>query len=580
MKTQWKLLPLAMAILTLAACNPGTQDGSSSDNRQNMNGLAVDGRIANGRVWVDRNRNYQLDRDFEPFARTDAYGYFSYRPELIDNNGDTIPSIDYCDLPSDDERQRHCLLYGSSDNNAQILIRGGTDVETGERLKGIMVMETTLSEASRTGENNQPVLSPISSVLAESESQAQRNQILDNILHDLDNVSTVDLLRQDFSAGDTRAQRRLLANAVSMQNMQDLIAGLPEDVVEGNSLAARSTAQNRQQRIIQALRNRVDNDGSPLAWEDDQLEDLMNDSGVTQDQDRRTRSRTNIRRVNTVLASIDDENIDDDNVSDEDRADHRAERRARLRAAEVAYQLARRSVVDNDDDAEETLEELERSEDDKTGFDKLTESLRSSTDGNGDEDSDFDLRSVSDQVRESRGDRDQIENVVNSNRLGSADWPNTWRVLGVDPDDENADEVDESSYVAIYLSGRGDNATGGTVSACITAQPADEDERDDENTLVNEVVTGSWDRLSSGRVVLDLRWKQIEREGQLIARSPGEDDEERYRLVALDDDGERQEAFALNNADAAERLNEENPTRPTRDNNTCENIDSIVNSAS
>ncbi|MEJ2074371.1 MAG: hypothetical protein P8X79_13045 [Reinekea sp.] len=132
------LTALATSLL-ITACDVASQDGNNTDSRKGMAGLVVDGRVAGGKVWVDANNNYKID-DFEPYAYTDSDGYYSYNP---------LTNTNYCSLPLiSDEYQRYCLLYGSSIESMIIRIKGGTDLSTGERLKGIMAMRSTISISS------------------------------------------------------------------------------------------------------------------------------------------------------------------------------------------------------------------------------------------------------------------------------------------------------------------------------------------------------------------------------------------------------------------------------------------------
>src|SRR5690606_22148073 len=116
-----------------------------------LSGLVVDGRIAGGKVWADMNNNGQID-SFEPYAYTDSDGYYSYNP---------LTNTNYCTLPViSDEYQRYCLIYGSSIDAIVLRIKGGTDLTTGEPLKGAMAMSTTISSSSQIS-STPLVLSPL-----------------------------------------------------------------------------------------------------------------------------------------------------------------------------------------------------------------------------------------------------------------------------------------------------------------------------------------------------------------------------------------------------------------------------------
>ncbi|RDL44602.1 hypothetical protein DN730_09445 [Marinomonas piezotolerans] len=156
---------VGLATLGLVACGgeSGSQD-SGADNSTSFTGLVVDGRVAGGKVWADMNNNYKID-DFEPYAYTDSDGYYSYNP---------LTNVNYCALPViSDEYQRYCLIYGSSLDAIVIRVKGGTDLSTGERLKGIMAMSTNISSSSQIS-STPLVLSPITTLLSTTTDTTQQ----------------------------------------------------------------------------------------------------------------------------------------------------------------------------------------------------------------------------------------------------------------------------------------------------------------------------------------------------------------------------------------------------------------------
>ncbi len=121
---------IAFATLALVACggDSGSQD-SGSTSSTSFTGLVVDGRIANGFVWVDLNNNGEWD-SVEPKAYTDADGYYSYNYERL---------YDYCSTSSANYNERYCLDSSKLVGYGRVRITGGTEVSTGERFLGSMV---------------------------------------------------------------------------------------------------------------------------------------------------------------------------------------------------------------------------------------------------------------------------------------------------------------------------------------------------------------------------------------------------------------------------------------------------------
>ena len=76
-----------LACGVLSGCLDNADDPDRGDQRAvQLSGVVVDGYVAGARVFVDLDENGERDA-FEPRATTDAFGYFSYRPEL--HIGDT-----------------------------------------------------------------------------------------------------------------------------------------------------------------------------------------------------------------------------------------------------------------------------------------------------------------------------------------------------------------------------------------------------------------------------------------------------------------------------------------------------------
>ncbi|ABM62655.1 hypothetical protein [Halorhodospira halophila] len=127
---------VASGALVLSACDDASDGDSGGGSNVQLSGTVVDGYVAGARVWVDLQDNGQIN-SWDPVARTDRYGFFSYRPEL-DINGDTIPARDYCDPYGDHYNERYCLRVSDAHEGGTLRMVGGYDVLTGEPFEGSM----------------------------------------------------------------------------------------------------------------------------------------------------------------------------------------------------------------------------------------------------------------------------------------------------------------------------------------------------------------------------------------------------------------------------------------------------------
>lgn len=126
---KWGSVSLVAGIsLALAGCLSSTSDpDTGSGSAVQVSGVAVDGYIAGARVYADLNGNGRRD-SFEPRAMTDRFGFFSYRPEIRDANGELVASArDYCQSGP----ERHCLRVNTTQASFPIRIEGGYDIFTG-----------------------------------------------------------------------------------------------------------------------------------------------------------------------------------------------------------------------------------------------------------------------------------------------------------------------------------------------------------------------------------------------------------------------------------------------------------------
>ena len=125
----WSRIGVAiLGIPLMSGCidNASDPDSGGTLNETQISGIAVDGPLAGARVYADLNNNGRRD-GFEPSARTDEHGYFSYRPETAEHS-----ERHYCQ----DGPERHCLRVDNTAGEVRIRVENGFDVVTGEAFRG------------------------------------------------------------------------------------------------------------------------------------------------------------------------------------------------------------------------------------------------------------------------------------------------------------------------------------------------------------------------------------------------------------------------------------------------------------
>ena len=140
MKTIAKYSRIALALAlghSLFACGGAeeNQDGILPDaaqpptigNSTLIAGVAMDGFIANGLVWIDLKDNDSID-GAEPVAYTDSQGYFSYNP----NTG-----VNYCEA-EESHLQQYCLKTGLTQGSVEVKVAKGIKVLTGVPFRNVL----------------------------------------------------------------------------------------------------------------------------------------------------------------------------------------------------------------------------------------------------------------------------------------------------------------------------------------------------------------------------------------------------------------------------------------------------------
>jgi hypothetical protein len=286
-----------LASITLTGCfsDSGSQDKGSTPQVQ-VSGLAVDGYVAGAWVYADLDNNGTRD-GFEPRALTDAFGFYSYRPQI--QLGDVIvPERDYCrDGPA-----RHCLRIAATSSEVMLRVEGGYDLMTGLPFPGGMSRQiavplsdstevlaitplTTVAGSVVAGRGDywgdyfaEDVLDPVDAVLA-----YQIHQLLSRVAYELfgDGALSEDILlvpltgelyRQladDIEASDLLSVwleydendfRNLIIRALTALGLYD-----PTDAVQAAQIdALAAAAADVQAAISVALQAEADKAGSPM----------------------------------------------------------------------------------------------------------------------------------------------------------------------------------------------------------------------------------------------------------------------------------------------------------------------------
>lgn len=165
----FRVLTLASAVSFIVACGgTGQDDGRVSSDDQVFSGLAIDGYLARATVFLDTN-NDGTRNPWEPFAFTDNEGYYSFNPNTNTN---------YCAAGATAEQAQYCLRTNTRRTDVVVRIDGGYDVTTGEPFVGQLSRRL-----SNIGESDvtDTIVSPISSLLTDVESESDQNTILSGL---------------------------------------------------------------------------------------------------------------------------------------------------------------------------------------------------------------------------------------------------------------------------------------------------------------------------------------------------------------------------------------------------------------
>lgn len=465
-----KTLSVLVAAIAFAGCEAGVQDGGGSDSRSSMNGLAVDGRVANGKVWADRDGDGALD-DFEPFAWTDQYGYYTYRPA---KEGE-YTAKDYCDDDATLDEQKHCLRYGASSDDVMIRIRGGIDLDTGEKLKGVMAMESSVSESSSAANRTTPkVLSPLTTMLA-SVPEAQKASLKAALGITAENEA--ELLKKDYSTAGDAESRGLYAKALAVQTILDV------------AFSAGGSDSTAQLNTLTKLAEKIAASGDVSTLDAADMSEVLESAGVSVEKRAKTANRMN--SINTVIATV-------------ATASSAEDVKKQIKAVEVVSQLVKKEADG------ETIAAL-GDENADTIATVVTAVQGAIGDGE-----DIDIRSVSDSIKDvdAANDAAGLTGAVNDNKLaGEIDWAGGMFILR--PDSELRGDVAAKDFILVYLEGAAGD-TGGELNMCASIEP-NEDLGDEAPNTDNEFFGGSWSKISDSSISLIIEWEGQEFNGQVKA---------------------------------------------------------------
>lgn len=486
-------LAAAIAAVSLAGCDVQPQDATGEDTRQGLTGLAVDGRVAGGKVWADMNNNNRID-DFEPYAYTDSDGYYSYNP---------LTNTNYCALPViSDEYQRHCLIYGASIDSIVIRIKGGTDLSTGEKLKGVMAMGTTISDSSQVS-STPLVLSPITTLLQGANSDSDRTAIRSalNITSDAD-------LRLDFSTASDEKAKKFLANSIAVQTMMDVLTSSTEV----------TDTETTQINLINSIATQVATQSmAPTTLPSDRLAQIA--QTVSTNTTTQTSVASRLAQLNAEIQKIETA-VDTTAVN------------AQIKASEVVSQLIKKEISNTDTDAVKKVLD--------SGIANLSTNLTSNMNSDTVE---FDIASITNSLVDAgktavtdnsnfdeTAANSAINTAVEDSKLATGTtWGGNWFVMKATAED--SDELAVGSYIAIYLSGTADS-TSGSIGTCVNVSPSVEEGEtaDPEEVFENEYIGGRWSRISSGMVSLTFDYEGQEFQGTMKAKAFEEGQPQLYRF--------------------------------------------------
>lgn len=222
MKLKKSLLAVAITsitALTLNGCGTDKQDGGNgSSNADISSGIAVDGPIVRAQVFYDLNGNKEKD-SFEPGALTDNEGHY---------NKNFIKGLDYCSGSS--ARPEFCLTLTTAQQQAltddtKIIVTGGYDLYTGEPFEGSM----SFPAKSSNGSSQVIAITPLTSMLEASSDIVNDFLTYLNTLVGLENITLNDIINLNFLESEAKFNAEAFAITYQMHKYVTVISDWVED---------------------------------------------------------------------------------------------------------------------------------------------------------------------------------------------------------------------------------------------------------------------------------------------------------------------------------------------------------------
>lgn len=233
-------ISIVAALAGLTACGVSTQDEGSASVTP-VSGIAVDGYLKGAKVFVDTNNNNKIDV-WEPRAKTDVRGYFSYSPEFVNKDGQTVEAKNYCDMtPVTNEAIEagdyvvksgedlsalknpldYCLNVPGGVDEVVLKVINGKDISTKLSFTGTLSASINLSEHDIASPSVVSPLTSLKSVLGDQADTilASENLTDEDIAKDFMNFDDADLFADDAE------RRALLSLALRLHSVSDMIAG-------------------------------------------------------------------------------------------------------------------------------------------------------------------------------------------------------------------------------------------------------------------------------------------------------------------------------------------------------------------
>ncbi len=179
-----KLIVIILVVMLTSCGNNGGDSGTG--NTINISGVAVDGAIQNGQVFIDRNGNGLYDNDGSEFPSpvvTNSSGHFS---------------------------------YNYSGGNGVLTVRDGIDQTTNAPFRGVMRFNL-----AQQANGQQVVLSPLSS-LANNLTATQADRLFNGFGTSLNEILTTDYISGRLP--DLTAQANVLILSVYNQKLVELLS--------------------------------------------------------------------------------------------------------------------------------------------------------------------------------------------------------------------------------------------------------------------------------------------------------------------------------------------------------------------